>query len=131
MSQSRMIPAKSAFFLRIERSLEQLPPSAVIKTLDLQCRMLAEDVQRGRPAPASEVASIQGFYHFIVSVNRDQSQPVKPWPVRLEHLKCFLNLLERLIRAGELPPEAMTQFCRLYPRACEEMAPINDQQPVV
>lgn len=86
-----------------------LPPQGVLKALDLECRMLKDDVESNRlPLPA-DAFSILYFREFVRAIKfGDVLQPSRRLPP--DHIEFFKKTIVRLVQANELPTAAMVQF---------------------
>jgi hypothetical protein len=96
-------------FDAFRQMINDLPPEAVLKALDLQCKMLEHDLEAGRLSASEAALSIVSFRQFVRTVKVGHAMHcVKPLPP--EHIEFFKGLIVRLVKAKELPPDAMEQF---------------------
>jgi hypothetical protein len=95
------------------RMLADLPPQCVLKALDLECRMLKDDVENNRlplPEDAFSIFYFRTFVHaakFGLAMNGRRLLPP-------DHLEFFKETIVRLVHANELPQAAMDQFDRTF-----------------
>lgn len=96
-------------------TLEIIPERAILKTLELESRMLKDDLLHDRPIPVDEAQSVLDFYDFIRSV-RDGG-PVKKMTSAnpCHYLAFYRKTVQRLIAAQELPCAALSQFEEAFP----------------
>src|ERR1700723_1867891 len=91
------------------RTITDLPIKAVIKALDLECKMLEEDFAHNRLAMPKDALSILCFWQFVRTVKSGETMRcVKPLPA--VHIEFYKTTIVRLVQANELPPSAMEQF---------------------
>lgn len=88
----------------------RLPAAVVPKTLELERRMLEEDVEKKRTLPMDDVRSILSFCRFIeASLRGGECLPIV---VPADHLEFYRETLERLIQNNVLSADARTYFDR-------------------
>ena len=96
-------------FDAFSKMIAGLPPEAVVKALELECKMLEDDLENQRVPLSEDAFSIFSFRRFVQMARQGQAMPsVKPLPV--DHLEFYKETILRLIQATELPPFAMEQF---------------------
>lgn len=100
-------------------TVASLPPRAVIRTLDLQARMLQDDLIMKRPVPPNQTQSVISFCLFIAAAKIGGPAPVAD-VLPLEHLAFYRQTVWRLIDAGELPSIAGEQFDCSFPARAKE-----------
>jgi hypothetical protein len=85
-----------------------LPVEAVIKALDLECKMLEDDFEHQRLTSSEDATSIFSFRRFVHMARLGQAmQSVRPVPP--DHLEFYKETIVRLVQANELPPSTMEQ----------------------
>jgi hypothetical protein len=97
------------YFDLFTRTIAALPIKAVVKTLDLECKMLEDDFERQRLASTEDAFSILCFRQFVrMAKSGEAMQCVKPLPP--DHVEFYKETIVRLVQAEELPASAMKQF---------------------
>lgn len=91
-----------------------LPPRAVLKALDLECKMLEDDIQNHHLVLAEDAFSIICFRQFVRMAKQGEAmrciKPLSP-----DHVEFYKQTIVRLVHADELPPAAMEQFDYTFP----------------
>lgn len=101
-------------FGEFSKMVENMPPEAVLKTLDLECRTIEDDLEHHRLASDEDAISILCFRQFIrMAQAEDMMSCLRPLPV--DHLKFYRETIARLVNARELPASAMEQFAYAFP----------------
>jgi hypothetical protein len=96
-------------FARFTRALTDLPVEAVIRALDLECKMLDDDLAHERLPSSEDAASILCFGQFVRMAKVDAAmRRVKPLPP--DHVEPYKETIVRLVQADELPASAMQRF---------------------
>jgi len=96
-------------FTRFRRTIANLPAEAVINALDLECKMLEDDLAHQRLAQSEDAGSILCFRQFLRMAKFDEAMRcVKPLP--LSHVEFYKETIIRLVQANELPKSALEQF---------------------
>jgi hypothetical protein len=89
------------------------PATAVIKGLDLECKMLEDDLEFHRLSFPDEALSIMCFRQFVRMAKFGEAmQCVKVLPP--DHVEFYKETIVRLIEANELPRSAMEQFDHIF-----------------
>jgi len=91
-------------------TLENLPARAILKTLELESRMLKDDLLHDRPVSVDEAQSVVDFYDFIRSIKEGSPDKKLISASPTHHQAFFRKTIERLIAAQELPLAALSQF---------------------
>ena len=93
--------------------VRKLPAQGIVKTLDLECQMLENDIENNRlPVPA-DAFSIFFFREFVNAVKLGRTVNCgRPMPA--DHIEFFRETILRLVLAGELPQAAIDQFDRVF-----------------
>ena len=89
-------------------TLDRLPIKGLRRAIELEMRMLEADVSGQRIPDDLEVKSILAFCRFVNYVSTGTTLADVKLPVA--HVAYYRNLVLRLIEAGELPANAITQF---------------------
>jgi hypothetical protein len=96
-------------FGTFSKMISGMPIQAVLKTLDLECRMLAEDLECHRLSSREDALSILSFGEFVRMVKAGEMvHRLKTSPP--DHLEFYKETVVRLVNANELPKSAMEQF---------------------
>jgi hypothetical protein len=106
-TQPRM---RNSLFNHLADTLENLPARAILKTLELESKMLKDDLLNDRPVPVGEAQSVVDFYDFIRSVKEGLPTKKLISANHNHHQAFFRKTIERLIAAKELPFAALRQF---------------------
>jgi len=88
--------------------VERLPTKAVVSAVELERRMLEDDLARKRTVPMEEVSSIIAFCNFLENAADADHAPRVGVP--LYHLGFYRATVKRLVEAGELPYETAALF---------------------
>lgn len=106
-NESKLMPIYH--FDLFARMITDLPACVVVKALDLECKMLQEDLKHQRVTLPQDAYSIFNFRQFVrMAKFGEPMQCVKPLP--LEHIDFYKQTIVRLVQANQLPPSAMEQF---------------------
>lgn len=96
------------------KMIHNLPDQAVLRTLDLECGMLEEDLEHQRLTSDGDALSILSFGQFVQMARNGVAIPgAKSLP--FDHLEFYRETVTRLVRARELPPSAMELFEDAFP----------------
>jgi hypothetical protein len=91
------------------KMISDIPPQAVLKALDLECRMLEQDEESHRTDLPEDASSIMSFRQFVRMIKEGEVMHcVRPLPP--DHVELYKNTIVRLVHAGELPESAMNEF---------------------
>ncbi|HEX3628079.1 MAG TPA: hypothetical protein VH280_21925 [Verrucomicrobiae bacterium] len=101
-------------FGTVSKMVSSLPVEAIIRALDLQCRMLKDDLDHSRLVLDEDVSSILQFNQFIGTVKNGQAS-FRAKLLPLDHLEFYRETLIKLIQAKELPAATMEQFTKAFP----------------
>ncbi len=89
--------------------ITKLPAQAIPNALDLECKMLKDDVEHHRLDPSEDSLSIFSFRQFVRMAKLGHTMHcTKPLPP--DHIEFYKKTIVRLIQSGELPQSAMEQF---------------------
>ena len=86
-----------------------LPARAISKALDIQCKMLEDDIERYRINFPEDTRAILSFQQFVLRAKSGHAmQNLKPFSA--DYLEFFKATIVRLVQEKELPAAAMDQF---------------------
>ncbi len=91
------------------RMISHIPTPAVLRALDVECRMLEEDVENDRLNLTEDTLSIlcfEGFVHMAKCGNVMRCSMHLP----TDHAEFYKETVLRLVQAGELPDTAAEEF---------------------
>jgi hypothetical protein len=95
------------------KMINGLPTRAVLMALDLECKMLKNDIEVHRLDFSEDAFSIMSFRQFVRLAKQDEAmQCLKPLPP--DHLEFYKKTIVRLIQANELPSSAMKLFDKTF-----------------
>jgi len=89
-------------------TIDEMPAQVIPKALELQRKMLEEDLAGKRTMPMNEVRSILSFCRFMEVVR--QGGECLPIAVPEKHFEFYRETVERLVRANILTSQATDQF---------------------
>ncbi len=88
--------------------IDGLPPKGVYRAAELERRMLEEDAASKRNSLNGDEYSVLDFCHFLEAVKLGTVPAGHILPE--EHVAFYRKIVERLIAAGELSPDAKERF---------------------
>jgi hypothetical protein len=88
--------------------ISSIPAKGIPRAVELEGRMLEDDLEHKRTSPTEDVTSILMFNLFIKTTL--QQVPMLPVMVSADHVGLYRKVVIELIEAGELPQEAKEQF---------------------
>lgn len=91
------------------KTIEALPAKAILKSLELESKMLELESENYRLYLSGDPYSIFCFRLFVRRAKLGKS-PVRCMPLPPEHVKYYRQTVDRLIQANELPRSALEQF---------------------
>lgn len=115
MPTALLIPIKimgAHLFGPFSKMIDGVPAGAVVAVAERQGRVLAEDLARGRTRLGSEARSILSFCRFLKAVQ--SGDPIFPVGLPMPDTAFYRKTTERLVAAGELPPDARDQFDQVF-----------------
>ena len=89
-----------------------MPAGAIVAVAERQSQVLAEDLARGRTRFDGEAQSILSFCRFLKAART--GDPIFPVGLPISDTAFYRKTTERLVAAGELPPDARDQFDRVF-----------------
>ena len=115
----RWCAMKTLFESFIEMA-ERLPPKAVKEALDRESKMVESDLIHDRVLSWMDGFSIMIFHRFIEAVKVHDKLIAVVLPP--EHVAAYRELVKKLVRAGELPYNALRDFDDAFWGSQETMA---------
>lgn len=112
--------------------LESIPSKAVLRAVDAERRMVEDDLEKHRTERDEYVISVLSFCNFLIRAVTGGYVSLPAFPV--EHCAFYRKIVHRLVDAGELTPQIMTQFDRIFFRSLSKALtdePLNDQPSVL
>lgn len=89
--------------------VRKLPAQGILRSLDLECQMLKNDIESNRVPLPADAFSIFYFREFVHAIKLGRTLNCgRPMPA--DHVEFFRETIVRLVQAGELPQAAMDQF---------------------
>jgi hypothetical protein len=88
--------------------IRTIPAKGIPRAVELEGRMLEDDLEQKRTSLTEDVTSILMFSLFIKTTL--QKVPMLPVMVSADHVALYRKVVMELIEAGELPYEAKEQF---------------------
>jgi hypothetical protein len=104
---------KNRLFGSFSSMIASIPVSGIPGALELEYRMLEDDLMYKRISDTEEVVSVLSFCRFIRAV-ADGSN-ILPVELPNDHVVFYREVVIRLVEAGELPANAIEQFSRTFP----------------
>lgn len=102
-----------SLFQPFARMIDGLPAHAVCRAVELECRMLSDDLACHRDEPQDEVFSIECF-HLFLQAAKDGRRMAATYYLSDEQFDFYRKTVERLIAASELPPDALKHFDGMF-----------------
>jgi hypothetical protein len=88
--------------------LETLPVKAIIRAADAERRMVEDDLEKKRTPVDEESLSVLEFCNFLIDAAHGWRSSLPIWPS--EHCAFYRRVVQRLVEAGELPPNIAEQI---------------------
>jgi hypothetical protein len=98
-----------SLFTSFSKSIEELPTRAIPSLLELEEKMIKDDIALHRPVPLDGAESILEFCRFVreeragFHVSSHQGLP-------LAHSTLYRRIIKKMVEAGELPAAAKEEF---------------------
>jgi hypothetical protein len=95
------------------KMIGNIPELAILKALDVECRMLEDDLAHSRLTMTTDTFSILCFREYVqmaklgIFLHCSMHLPA-------EHIQFYKETLVRLIQAGQLPPSAVIEFDHVF-----------------
>jgi len=97
------------FFYVFTKTIARLPVQAIPKALELECKMLEDDLEYNRLALSEDTTSVLCFSQFVQFAKQGRimrcTRPLPP-----DHIEFYKETIVRLVHANLLPQSAMDQF---------------------
>jgi hypothetical protein len=103
---------KAHLFEAFVKMIESLPTNGIMLVAELQGEMIEDDLSQRRALPLQEAVSILDFCRFLQAVARGSG--IFPTALPMQHLASYRKIVNRLMEAGELPPNAGQQFDQTF-----------------
>ena len=100
--------------------LESIPIKAVLRAVAAERKMVEDDLDKKRTEPDKYVCSVLGFCNFLMLGVCGVYESVALVP--REHRAFYGKIVQRLVDAGELPPEITGHFERIFSPAFDSSA---------
>lgn len=101
-----------SLFNSFARMIDEMPMPGIFGTLELERRMIEEDLAQKRTMPIGEVQSILSFCQFIGAAKQDSQ--ILPIALPIQHVSFYREIVRRLIEAELLPLKASEQFENVF-----------------
>jgi hypothetical protein len=89
--------------------ISSMPASAVLKSMDLECKLLEEDLDGYRASFTGDEFSILYFRQFLRTARSGEMMHcIRCFPK--SHIEFYKRTVARLIQAGELKSSALDRF---------------------
>jgi hypothetical protein len=96
-------------FGTFSKMVSNLPAQAVLNAVELEGKMLEDDIEQHRFKMDGDAFSILSFRQFVqMAGTGNVVRCAKPLPP--DHVEFYKETIVRLVQAGELPKAAMDQF---------------------
>ena len=92
--------------------IEKVPAGAIVAVAERQGQVLADDLARGRTGLDGEARSILSFCRFLKAAQ--SGGEISPVSLPMDDTAFYRKTTERLVAAGELPPDARDQFDQFF-----------------
>jgi hypothetical protein len=92
--------------------LESLPIKAVLRAVAAERKMVEDDLDKKRTEPDEYVSSVLGFCNFLMLAVCGVYESVALLP--REHRAFYRKIVQRLVDAGELPPDISGHFEKIF-----------------
>jgi hypothetical protein len=90
------------------RMLDTIPVQGIPHVLELQKRMLEDDLAQKRTVPINDVRSILNFCEFVEATR--QNVTVQSATLPFPHVVFYRKIVARMVEANILPAHAAAQF---------------------
>jgi hypothetical protein len=88
--------------------IEEMPMQGIIGTLELERRMIEDDLAQKRTLPIEDAHSILSFCQFIDAAK--QGFQISPVALPIQHVSFYREIVRRLVETELLPFNASEQF---------------------
>jgi hypothetical protein len=97
------------FFNVFTKTIARLPVQAIPKALELECKMLENDLECNRLAISEDTTSVLCFSQFVHFAKQGRVMR-GTMPLPADHIEFYKETIVRLVHANVLPQSAMDQF---------------------
>jgi hypothetical protein len=104
---------RASLFDSFATMIEGMPVEGVFRAVEIECKMLEDDLAYNREESLEEALSIESFRVFLRAA-KDGLCMFSVTPLPVAHASFFKKTVERLILAKELPANAMKLFDKAY-----------------
>jgi hypothetical protein len=94
------------------KMIDEVPAGAIVAVAERQGQVLADDLARGRTGLDGEARSILSFCRFLKAAQ--SGAQISPVGLPMDDTAFYRKTTERLVAAGELPPNARDQFDKVF-----------------
>ena len=94
------------------KMLDKVPVRAIVAVAERQGQVLADDLARGRARLEGEACSILSFCLFLKAAR--SGADIAPVGLPMTDTAFYRKTTERLVAAGELPPNARDHFDQVF-----------------
>ena len=92
--------------------IDTVPAGAIVAVAERQRQALADDLASGRTGLDDEARSILSFCRFLKAAQAGAE--ISPIGLPMDDTAFYRKTTERLVAAGELPPNARNQFDQIF-----------------
>jgi hypothetical protein len=103
-----VIDVRYGYFESFAQMIEGLPAKAIFRAAEMERRMLEDDMSSKRLSLTSEEYSVLDFCHFLEAIRLGTD--IVPSASRAWHASFYRKIVEKLVEAKELPPDARERF---------------------
>jgi hypothetical protein len=105
-------------FDKFAKMVTEIPDKGVLRAIELECRMVEDDLGHKRTLPLAEANSILSFHRFLKAAAGGAEVP--PTTLPMNHWTFYKETVERLVEAGELPSDAQERFAAAFSVALQK-----------
>jgi hypothetical protein len=103
--------------------LESIPVKAVLRAADAERKMVEDDLKKKRTERDEYVTSVLSFCNFLMLAVCGKYAVVPGLPA--DHRAFYSKIVQRLVDAGELPPEIKGHVDEIFSAAIETSPAIH------
>ncbi len=89
--------------------ISKTPTKAVLRALDVQCKMFEDDLKLCRTGLTEDTRSILNFQQFVRMAKEGNVGRCSAY-LPLDHIEFYKETISRLVHAGELPASTIDRF---------------------
>lgn len=105
-------------FDKFAKMVAAIPDKGVLRAIELECRMVEDDLGHKRTLPLAEANSILSFHRFLEAAARGGQ--VAPTALPINHVTFYRETVERLVEAGQLPSDTRERFDAAFSPALQK-----------